>query len=266
MIVRSVLTMLVLMLWAITASAQQDIRISPELVSATIVSDSLRNQAAFVVGTKMLFAFGITRADEHGGLRGEIRLVDVGTIASSERVLTTPDARPSGAIAIRLLRGGMVVFWNDLRSGSHEVYARRVDDRLLPSGPEIRLFAGTFAAEKIWLLDRSASDVILLWNTPDHVGMEAKLDDSLRLLDSMKVLPIQIATVQSLEPLSGSYLLCVSSADPAWCLFGDGSIDARPVTSHLVGRSFIVNADTSVILAKDSSLVLYAPLFDTTTL
>jgi hypothetical protein len=123
-----VMLLLGLMANAVTAHAQQDIRLSTEPLSM-VLPDYAKIQSAARIGDKTLVVWGTTRriSDTHAVSMLVVQMLHDRTPIGIPQTLTTPDARPYDFVQVLPLRDRFLVVWNDMRGGDSVAFMQRVD-------------------------------------------------------------------------------------------------------------------------------------------
>lgn len=244
----------------LAAQPGQDYRLSPGGLDYRLPED-IRIQAAGRIGDARLVVWGTTVDDGSGNAVNALAM----NLNGSQRVLTSPTARPYGAVAVIPLADRFLVMWNDRRNGTANISGRIV------------LIDGSFAGDD-YVVSRSgvmkdrvywssgAETTLLLWNdirstTPETYTV--RIDGNGRVVTAERSLGVgEIDSEQMYRTESGRLVLGRGGA-VGYVVLPDGELDNRTIPAgQLQGAYYRLN-DTALLILRDTVVYRYASIFDT---
>ncbi|MEO5929412.1 MAG: hypothetical protein ABIR47_05735, partial [Candidatus Kapaibacterium sp.] len=273
MIIRALSIILLLLAATVLRAQNPDILLSPPEPQDPAFPASAAIQSVARIGSRSLVAWGST---DYGVDRSVIRNVLVmGMLEGSSPhgvpvIFTDTASRPGNVVAVVALGDRFIVFWNDYRVASGEIYYQVIDT------------SGTLIGAGKKLKDGVLVDDLSVWASEKGSGYTLFWLGSTTTQRSLYSIPLDeegvFAGSDSTVVTSISWSVARWSAFPDIRVFAaqsgyvgvheDGRVDllGRPVA--LTGLPYYLNADTSVVAVRYISdtlrqLVLYKSLFDT---
>ncbi len=250
------------------AQLPHDVRISPELIATDTVPVDFRGASAVQRDSLTLFAWVGGYEDVPGMFVGTLRVRFVsssGEPVGEERVVSEPDARPGGAVAIRATDSVFVVFWCDVRSGAPETYARVLSRNGTPIGNEVRVAIRGFNDDRhLFLLPITSGWRLVIGDSTDGNG--TIVVDLRRDLGQPKMATGYggevVRDLIAVHPGQGDALIRMEGTAPTRYLRSDGTVDARPVTNLPSYPAIAFAADSAMAVLGDSAVSAYRSIFD----
>lgn len=261
--IRSYALMMLTLLLTSAASAQ-DIQLSVEPTTTRLSPDN-RTVSAAQIGSLILLVWGThIEGSSPNSVQNVLRtqLLRDDSLVGSYQTPHSTAAYPSTYRKVFALQDRFMLLWNDLRSGTYQLYLRIIDTTGMPLGEEIVIGDGMESDSYTFLLP-ATNGWMLIWSSKNDSGASYRqlLSPTGNLLSIAERLPTSFITdiTSYSQP---KITLFYSQKDSSIIMNEHEEVDHRLLPTNRFAKVNYLWPDSSLSILQDSLILRYTNLFD----